>query len=203
MRGLLVSVVVFAAASGAGASESRVVESLGGDSDGGARAYNISAGFGPSVLNGALGWGFNVSAVRKINFTPRSHPFRLGLDVGMQFWRRTNQADPLGVVPRPEFTGGVTNIQVLPTAYWEFLLPMVPAAIPYLGLSAGPSFYLTSGTAVSGGAVNESELFPTLLLRPGLHVVLSEDAGITFEPKLGFLESQFLFVPNMSAVWHL
>ena len=180
------------------ASESHLQESF--PSEGRRSSFTVSAGFGLAMLDGELGWGLTAGAAQEVS---TGLPFYMGLDLGFHLWNRRNQTDPLKTLAEPVEAGTVASLQILPTFYYQFMLPMAPAAIPYLGISIGPSLYFSGGTTASGAELRELAVYPAVLFRPGLHVVVSDDAGVTLEPKMGILKSEFLFVPQVSAIWLL
>lgn len=174
------------------------------DGNSGRSELNVALGMAAPVLAGDVGWG--VSAWGGVEVNP-GVPFYVGLDLGVYRWSQgTRQRDPLNALARPASDVTATSVQLLPTFYYQFLLPMLPAAVPYLGLSVGPNLYFAQGKTVEHGVEKEISalnIYAAVLFRPGIHVITSEQSGITLEPKLGILKSQVIFVPQVSVLWAL
>lgn len=166
------------------------------------REFNVGAGVGFAILDGEIGWGPNIAATFESDAGSR---FFMGVDIALHQWvLREPSSDPLRLLPRNLIASKTTAIQVLPTFVYRFFTPMFPAAIPYIGLSIGPNIYITEGSSHSASdPVSQTHIFAEALFRFGVHMLVTENIFIALEPKLGLLKSQFILLPQASAVWTL
>lgn len=162
---------------------------------------NLAVGAAAPVVAGNVGGGISVWGGREL--APGT-PFYVGLDLGIYRWNRGGHSrDPMFALGRSAESVVATSVQLLPTFYYQFLLPMLPAAVPYLGMSIGPNLYFAEGEMANGQREQVTAIYPEILLRPGIHLVMGEHSGVTLEPKLGILNSQLVFIPQVSALWAL
>ncbi len=163
--------------------------------------YNFSAGFGPTVLFGAVGAGISIGAARQV---APEFPFFMGVDLGAHIWNYgRGERDALKSFPL-NAEGTTTSFPLLATFYYKTFLPLMPAAIPFVGVSLGPNIYSTHVVRQEEGVevpYQTTTIYAEILLRMGLQIVFSDEASITLEPKLGFLGPAFLFSPQVSAMW--
>jgi len=139
---------------------------------------HLALGMSVPILNGEVGVGAHAGVAREIE---PGYPLFYGLDMGTHRWK-----------------AGEHSLRLLPTFYYHFLFPMMPAAIPFVGFSAGPHLYWEGTRGESAITI-----FPEITFRTGIHLIASETAGITLEPRVGILRSQFFFVPQVSLLWSI
>jgi hypothetical protein len=144
---------------------------------------DVNIGPGLALWNRMWGWSLNAGAVSQL--TP-GLPIYFGADFGLDFWN-------IGLINSGASTKRV-GIQMLPTAYYRFDLPKLPAWHPYAGLSVGPNWMIGS---------DYSRVFFELLIRPGISYSFSSDLSLAFEPKFGLLGNRFAFMPTLSGVFAL
>lgn len=102
----------------------------------------------------------------------------VGGDVGVHFW---------GKFLSP--TASTTALQLLPTAIYH--LGSKPSFVPFIGLCAGPYWYVAQATGGPG-------IDFMILLRPGIQMALGDSMTLTAETKYGSVEGLFVFIPTLS-----
>ncbi len=89
------------------------------------------------------------------------------------------------------FFSGQTVLSLLPTALYGFDVGWANAH-PYLGVAIGP--------ALSFESSRDNRILFEFLVRPGMQFDVAKNMFLTLEPKLGWLGSDFLFLPQASLV---
>jgi hypothetical protein len=133
----------------------------------------MNLGAGFLIGGGSAAPGVGVSLSTRI--TSRA-PVYLGVDTGSYFY-----SSPFAWI-----------LPIMPMVKYLFYgnTPFVPT----LGLSMGPVFGIGSGaSAVSFG----------MLFKPGIQFNVNHDFDISFEPRLGVIGSNFIFDPEISALFHI
>lgn len=146
----------------------------------------VSAGVGLAVLGGSTGWALNFGAVTRAT---ESTPIYWGADVALNFW---------GTSPSlVSASTGATAVQLLPTVLYGFTVETLPGIFPYVGISAGPNIYVEKLVAGTSTTTSTSLLFE-LLFRVGANWQINRDVAFNFEPKVGILRSDFIFLPQIN-----
>lgn len=159
-------------------------------------ASHVEVGMRVPVVNAEVGLGFHAGLTQEISV---GYPLFIGLDLGVVHWGTSaRNRDPLGLLPRVRNGAVATAVELLPTFTYHFLLPMLPGAIPYLGISAGPTLYFAADDET-----RESTILAQLVIRPGVHVIATETMGLDFETRVGVLGTHLFFVPQLSVLWTL
>lgn len=143
--------------------------------------YLLSLGTGVAVAGEEMGWVLHWGVLGRV--VPWL-PLYVGADIGAHYWRHSP------TTPATTMAG----IQILASAVYEFDFGRAPIR-PYMGLSIGPFLKnnVDSGFSVSAAA----------MLRPGMLFALNDLASLSLEPRLGFLEGEFLLHGQASAVFPL
>lgn len=151
----------------------------------------LNAGAGLAILNGNTGWAIQLGGLTEAS---AGSPVYVGLDFGLNFWNFSSMV-------RTD-SASATGIQLLPTAIYRFNLADTKKFFPYLGASLGPNIYI-SKTSVGGLSTTDTSVYLEFLVRPGIFVGLSNSVALSVEPKFGVLRSDFIFLPQVSAVFPL
>lgn len=151
----------------------------------------ISAGVGIAMLGGSTGWALNFGAVTRAT---ESTPIYWGADVALNFW---------GTSPSlVSASTGATAVQLLPTVLYGFTVETLPGVFPYIGLSAGPNIYMEK-LAVGSSTTTSTTLLFELLFRIGANWQMNKDVAFNFEPKIGILRSDLIFLPQINLLIHI
>lgn len=156
-----------------------------------ARTWMMSFGPGLAFYNGpdakethsgSAGFSTHFGAVTQLT---SDSPLFVGVDFGLQFWSfDSKQGDR-----------SATGLQLLPTAYYNVDWNVESAFQPYVGISAGPHVYF-SRNPVKGQSTSVNF---EALLRPGVTFLMAPGLSMNFEPKLGIIGSDFVFLPTIAA----
>lgn len=149
---------------------------------------NASFGLGLAILSGSTGWALNFGALNRVT---EDYPIYWGADVAFNFWGTS----PSLITASTEATG----IQLTPTVIYGFALETLPNVFPYIGLSVGPHVYIEKITVGAASQTSTNVLFQ-LLFRVGANWAFADRAALNFEPKLGILRSDFIFLPQANLV---
>lgn len=151
----------------------------------------VSAGVGIAVLGGSTGWALNFGAVTRAT---ESSPIYWGADVALNFW---------GTSPSlVSASTGATAVQLLPTVLYGFTVETLPGIYPYVGISAGPNIYMEK-LAVGSSTTTSTSLLFELLFRIGANWQINRDVAFNFEPKIGILRSDLIFLPQINLLIHI
>lgn len=110
--------------------------------------------------------------------TEPSSKLYAGVDLGLTFWGKAYSA-----------TESTSALQLLPTAV--YYLSSKPGFTPFIGLSAGPYWYVAQAAGAPG-------IEFVLLFRPGVVVPVSSSLSLNVELKYGGIGGAFLFMPTVS-----
>lgn len=86
-------------------------------------------------------------------------------------------------------------IAVLPAAYVEFIVSSL--FHPRIGVSLGPVFEVVKGDLVANRFQDRNTVSFGLLFKPGVNLFFSRDLALQVEPRLGVVQSSFLFAPEI------
>ena len=157
------------------------------------RARTWMMSFGPGMAfykgpdaketnSGGAGFSTHFGAVTQLT---SDSPLFVGLDLGLQFWSfDSKQGDR-----------SATGLQLLPTAYYNVDWNIESAFQPYVGISAGPHVYFSRNPIKGDSTTINFEA----LLRPGVTFLMAPGLSMNFEPKIGFIGSDFVFLPTIAA----
>lgn len=152
----------------------------------------LSVGPSLALLNSTLGVGINMSIAFHTGI-----PLYVGFDTGFHRWSESQSSDSVSI------DATLTSIPLLATAYYRFDIPG-STVHPFMGISLGPSINIgsakisVSSTSESGSA---TKVFFEGLLRAGIDLDLASDFALSLEPKLGLLKDEFVFLPQVNAVF--
>jgi len=155
----------------------------------------LSIGPGLGFLNGILGFGLNASWV--INAATTEVPLFIGLDTGLHTWTESASSG----LARLDVS--LTSIPLLATGYFLFDIP-ASNIHPFLGLSIGPNVTIGSAKLSFGGSSasrSATNVYFQALVRSGFEFDMAPDISFSIEPKLGLLDGEFVFLPQMNAVF--
>lgn len=159
------------------------------------RRLSVQGGVSVGLLESDLGWGVNAGLDTQLD---PELPFYLGLDLGYQVWEIVHSK------PFNRFSAGqggqIRSIHALPTFYYRFFVPSLPAIFPYIGLSLGPNFSEVTTRGVNGENNEGWSFYGELLLRVGFTVLGSKTFSMNIEPKVGWMGGSFIFLPQLNGV---
>lgn len=152
----------------------------------------VTAGAGLALYDGATGWAINVGALHEV------YPnFLVGADLGLNFFGSNTVSTPAA-----SLSSSSTGIQLLPTAIYRFNVGQSRMVFPYIGLSVGPNVFLSKISSGANSTTGTRVLFEALL-RPGIYTRVSDVVVLNVEGKLGLLDSNFIFLPQVNIVFSL
>lgn len=132
--------------------------------------------------SGSAGFSTHFGAVTQLT---SDSPLFVGLDLGLQFWSFSSKTGDRSA----------TGLQLLPTAYYNLDLDIESAFQPYVGISAGPHVYFSRNPAKGEQTTINFEA----LLRPGVTFLMAPGLSVNFEPKIGVIGADFVFLPTIAA----
>ncbi|MCB0404843.1 MAG: hypothetical protein KDD51_08655 [Bdellovibrionales bacterium] len=144
-------------------------------------------------VGGSVGFAFRVS--------PGS-PVFLGMDVGYNYWDvRVKEQQNGTEITR---TASLNSLQMLASIYYRFLDNQDAKAHPYIGFSLGPNLMSGDEKIKMGGSsvtAGGSQVALQMYFRPGVEFDLSRSIGLNFESRIGLLEGNLMFAPQLNAVF--
>jgi len=149
---------------------------------------NIGAGL--ATYNGNTGWALNTGISRRIG----DGPVFFALDLGMNFFSYSSNV--------VNTSTGATGISLMPGLLYGFGLGQVRGVHPYIGAAIGPQLYIerVNGAVAGAPTVSNTRVLLQVLVRPGANFPLGESFTLNVEPAFGVLNSNFIFLPHVSAV---
>jgi hypothetical protein len=159
-----------------------------------AEASSLTFGVGPTLglVNSVLGYGLGLDLLTDVT---SNRSVAVGVHTGFVRWGASGSSGDLSA------SASITSIPILASAL--FRAPMDGSVHPYVGIGAGIS--VTNGSvsysdSSSSDSFSATEIFFEGLVRPGLEFG-SWDSQTTFfiEPKLGIIDTQFVFLPTVGA----
>ncbi len=155
------------------------------------RTWMMSFGPGMAFYNGpdaketnsgSAGFSTHFGAVTQLT---SDSPLFVGVDLGLQFWSfSSKQGDR-----------SATGLQLLPTAYYNVDWNIESAFQPYVGVSAGPHVYFSRNPSKG----DQTNINFEALLRPGITFLMAPGLSVNFEPKVGIIGADFVFLPTIAA----
>lgn len=163
----------------------------------------FSVGTGVALLEGIDGAGIGIGG--NIGFAFRvspDSPVYLGMDVGYHRWNvRIKETQNGTEITRSE---DLNSLQMLATIYYRFMEGLTTQAHPYLGFSVGPNLMSGSEKIKMGGnsiTAGGTQVALQLYFRPGVEIDLTRSIGLNFESRIGLLEGNLMFAPQINAIF--
>jgi hypothetical protein len=156
--------------------------SMGFSQVGEAKSAAFSASLSPGLS--VLGSAFGPSVSSYLGFAPLAdHEFYVGGDVGLAIY----------------LPGAfIMQIDLLPTAWYQFRIPRAQNFQPVVGISFGPSLLVGSAGGFTASGVTYAFYFrPGFLYRTGSNQFIGADL------KFGVFGGAFTFRPQANFVWEL
>ncbi|MCB0416283.1 MAG: hypothetical protein H6617_06060 [Bdellovibrionaceae bacterium] len=163
----------------------------------------FSVGGGVAVLEGVDGAnvGFGGSVGFAFRVGPGS-PVFLGMDVGYNYWNVRIKEQQNGTeVTR---NASLNSFQMLASIYYRFLDNQAAKAHPYIGFSIGPNLMSGDDKIKMGGnsvTAGGSQVALQMYFRPGVEFDVSRNVSVNFESRVGLLEGNLMFAPQVNAIF--